>query len=358
MPAGLSAGLAAAGAEAVPLDARFPGFGRIANLRKLSWAEATASAPFAALSGAVAKRAVRRARLDGAVAIGSGFVLDTELPVVTFEDMTLAQALRRQDPVYDALAPAARQRWLDRQRRIYERASGCCATSHWVADSLGEDYGVTADRVHVVGLGRNIEREAPPQRDWSVPRFLFAGFDWERKRGGAVVEAFAAVRERLPEATLDLVGGHPEIAAPGVTGHGRLPLRDPESRRRFTGLIERATCFLMPSTYEPFGIAYVDAGAAGVPSIGTTVGGAPDAVGPGGLLVDPGDGVAALTEAMLELAEPATAQRLGALAAAHSALLTWQAVGERVLRALRLPGLDPDSLIPFLEPMPREERTR
>lgn len=291
------------------------------------------------------------------LAIGSGFLLDTELPVVTYEDMTVTEALRREDPVYRALKPAAARHWIERQRRIYERARGCCAASEWVASSVRDEYGIAPDRVHVVGIGRNMDREAPPQRDWSTPRFLFAGFDWERKRGGAVVEAFAAVRERLPEATLDLVGGHPQIEAPGVTGHGPLPLRDPEARRRYAELLDRATCFLMPSSYEPFGIAYLDAGAAGVPSIGTTVGGAPDAVGPGGLVVDPGD-PAALTAAMLELADPGTAQRLGALAVAHSAQLTWQTVGERVLRALRLPGVDPDSLTPFLEPSSAEEQAR
>jgi glycosyltransferase involved in cell wall biosynthesis len=118
-------------------------------------------------------------------------------------------------------------------------------------------------------------------------------------------------------------------------------------------MLERATCFLMPSAYEPFGIAYLDAGAAGVPSIGTTVGGAPDAVGPGGLLVDPGD-QAALVTAMLELADPETARQLGALAASHSALFTWRAVAERVLRVLRPAGLDADSLSPALETAPKE----
>lgn len=314
----------------------------------MSWAEATASDAFAAASSRFASRRARAAGLDGAIAIGSGFVLDAGVPFVTIEDMTLAQALPLGDPAYSSLKPAAKRRWLRRQGRIYERARGCCGASGWVASSVREDYGIAADRVHVVGLGRNIEREVAPRRDWSVPRFLFAGFDWERKRGAAVVEAFAAVRERLPEATLDLIGGHPPIEAPGVAAHGPLPLRDPEGRRRYTELLERATCFLMPSTYEPFGIAYLDAGAAGVPSIGTTVGGAPDAIGPGGLVVDPGDGVGALAEAMLELAEPETAQRLGALAHSHSALLTWQAVGERMLRALRLPGVDTDSLSPFM----------
>jgi hypothetical protein len=357
VPAGLGAGLAAAGAEVVPLDARFPGAGRVANALGFSWADATANGAFAAASSAVASRAVRRAKLDGAIAIGSGFVLAEGVPVVSFEDMTLAQALRLGDPVYRALKPGAARRWRERQRRTYARARGCCVTSSWVAGSLRDDYGVAAERVHVIGLGRNVEREAPPERDWSVPRFLFAGFDWERKRGGAAVEAFAAVRERWPQATLDLIGGHPPIDAPGVTGHGSLPLRDPDARRRYTALLDRATCFLMPSTYEPFGIAYLDAGAAGVPSIGTTVGGAPDAVGPGGLVVDPDD-CGALTVAMLELAEPETAQRLGALASAHSALFTWRAVAERALRALGLPGLDPDSLSPSLETPAREERTR
>jgi glycosyltransferase involved in cell wall biosynthesis len=357
VPAGLAGGLTAAGAEVVPVDARFPGSGRIANALKFSWADATANGGFAAASSSVASRRLRRARVDGALAIGSGFMLDTDLPVVTYEDMTVAEALRRDDPVYRALKPAAARRWIERQRRIYERARGCCAASNWVADSVREEYGIAADRVHVVGIGRNMDRDSPPQREWSAPRFLFVGFDWERKRGPAVVEAFAAVRERWPEATLDLVGGHPAIEAPGVTGHGPLPLRDPESRRRYAEILDRATCFLMPSTYEPFGIAYLDAGAAGVPSIGTTVGGSPDAVGPGGMVVDPSDPTALVT-AMLELADPETAQRLGALAVAHSALLTWQTVGERVLRALRLPGVDPDSLSPFLEASPRKDEER
>jgi glycosyltransferase involved in cell wall biosynthesis len=103
----------------------------------------------------------------------------------------------------------------------------------------------------------------------------------------------------------------------------------------------------MPSSLEAFGIAYMDAGATGLPSIGTTVGGAPDAVGDGGRVVDPSDD-AALTESMLELAEPETARELGERAHRHAAAHTWQAVGERLLRALRPPGLDLSGLPEFL----------
>lgn len=348
VPARLSRGLEEAGCEIVPVRAMVRGLGRVTELLGMSWADESANPLFAAACGAAANRSLRRARhLDGVVMIGSGYSLSTPLPVVTFEDMTLAQALRQGEPPYDALSERGANRWLSRQREIYEGSRGCCVASGWAGRSVQEDYGIPTSKVHVVGVGRNIEA-GRVDRDWGAPRFLFVGADWERKRGDAVVEAFETVRERYPEATLDLVGNHPPIDADGVVGHGRLPLGSEEGQRRYGELLRSATCFLMPSTHEPFGIAYVDAGTCGVPSIGTTVGGAPEAVGDGGLVVDPDDD-SALPAAMLKLADPETAQRLGERAFEHAAPLTWRAVGERLLRALRPSGVDLNRLPPFLE---------
>ena len=314
----------------------------------MSWADASANPAFAAASGVKATTGVRRAKVDGVVAIGSGYRVSTSAPTVTYEDMTVALAVGREDPVYESLSDRQVRRWQARQKRIYEGSRACCVVSNWAGRSVRDDYGIAAEKIHAVGVGRNVAAAESRERDWTLPHFLFVGIDWERKRGAAVVEAFIAVRERHPGATLDLVGEHPPIDVEGVTGHGRLRLDSAAGRRTYSELLDCATCFLMPSTYEPFGIAYVDAGDAGVPSIGTTVGGAPDAVGPGGLVVDPDD-EDALLDAMLELAIPKTAQRLGQLAKEHSALFTWKAVGERLLRGLRPPGLDLDGLSPFLD---------
>jgi glycosyltransferase involved in cell wall biosynthesis len=337
VPGGLYAGLAAAGAEAVAVDARAPGASRLAGLLGRSWAQQAASPALAAASGAWASAALRRRDLDGVVAIGSGYRLRTALPLVTFEDETVAQALRQQPSPLAELSERAAGRWRQRQRRIYLGARGCCTASDWAASSIREDYGIDPAKVHVVGFGRNFD-PLPAERDWSSPRFIFLGVDWERKRGPAVLEAFAAVRERHPGASLDVVGVHPPLDAAGVSGHGRLSLRSPPQRAQLTELLARATCLVLPSTFEAYGIAYLDAGAAGVPSIGTTVGGAADAVGDGGLLVSPDD-QPALVAAMLELSDPATAQRLGERARAHATPQTWRAVAERVLRALGLSGL-------------------
>lgn len=347
VPAHLGRGLEQAGCELAPVRATFRGAGRIMQLTWMNWADQSASPLFALPSGAIADRTLRRSgRLDGVVMIGTGYSLRANLPTVTYEDLTVAQALRRDEPPYNEVGARAGRRWRRRQQRTYERNRACAVTSAFAARSIVEDYGIPPAKVHVVGVGRNIDA-GRVERDWSVPRFLFVGADWRRKRGDAVVASFAQLRERHPQATLDLVGGHPDVDAPGVTGHGPLPLGSAAGQRTYAELLHRATCFVMPSSLEAFGIAYMDAGATGLPSIGTTVGGAPDAIGDGGLIVDPGDDDA-LTAAMLELADPDTARRLGERAHSHAAPYTWQAVGERLLRALRPPGLDPTALPEFL----------
>lgn len=352
VPASLSAGLKAAGCEVAPVQAEFPGARRVGHRLGMSWADQSASRAFAGAAGVAASRRMRRAgEIDGVVMLGSGYSLSTDAPIISFDDMTVAQALRQSGPPYDSLSPGAAQRWRARQRRFYQRARGCCATSTWTAESMREDFGIPASKIHVVGVGHNID-PGRVERDWSVPRFLFVGADWERKRGEACVEAFATIHGEHPGATLDLVGGHPRVDAEGVTGHGSLPLNSEQGRRRYAELLHRATCFLMPSTYEPFGIAYVDAASTGIASIGTTVGGAPDAIGEGGRLVDPTE-EGALLAAMRELSEPETARSLGERAYERSKLLTWRAVAERLLRALRPAGMDVDRLADFLQPQPR-----
>jgi Glycosyl transferases group 1 len=348
-PAGLFGGLRAAGAEPVAIDVHPPGAGLAARALRVDWARESASGLFGAASGAWGLAGLRSAApLDGIVAIGSGYMLRTRVPMATFEDETVAQAMRQSHSDPANLPPRAARHWRERQHRIYERSRACCAGTAWAAASVRDDYGIEPDKVHVVGFGRNFD-PTPAERDWETPRFLFLGVDWELKRGPAVLEAFAEVRRTHPGATLDVAGEHPRLDAEGVTGHGRLSLASEEDRERLEGLLHRATCLVVPSTREAFGIAYVDAAAAGVPSIGTTVGGAPSTIGEGGRVVAPGDHEG-LVAAMLELCDPAIARDLGRLALERSRLFTWNAVAERVLRALRPPGVEVESLAEFVEP--------
>ena len=117
-------------------------------------------------------------------------------------------------------------------------------------------------------------------------------------------------------------------------------------RVRFTGqlaneraLSELAECdvFVMPGVHEPFGVAFVEAMAGGLPAIGGRGEGGPHdiaAAGEGMLLVTPGD-ARELAETLRGLhGDRDELRRLGAAARATvAANFTWEACGQRTIAA-------------------------
>jgi glycosyltransferase involved in cell wall biosynthesis len=272
--------------------------------------------------------------VDAVLQVGTGVSVPSGLPTVTYDDMTVVQAVRHGFSQWPNMSRRAVEARIKLQQAAYDQAAACCVEGRWAARSLVEDYGIPAEKIHVVGVGRNRDLPAPREKNWNRPRFLFVGRDWERKNGPTVVRAFRRLHRRVPEARLDLVGGHPPVDESGITGHGILRLDDPAERERLDRLFSLATCFVMPSLFEPFGIVFAEASAAGIPSIGTSVGGCADLLEGHGRVVDPWD-EEALLAAMLQLSQPAVAERAGALARERAKDFTWPEVGGRILCALR-----------------------
>lgn len=349
--AGILAGLDELGVSTVAIDLSLPRGAERALLAAAALPtrnryDAEGAALTARLRSLRARRVAARDSVDGVIQIGTTFALASGTRFVTLEDMTLRQATAIH-PVFSRMSAVASDSWERRRARIYDAARACTAASHWTADSLAHDYGVPGERIAVVGFGAN-HRASQPARDWRSPRFLFVGIDWERKGGPPLLRAFARLRSTVPDARLDVIGGHPPLAQEGVTFHGVLSQAVERERAIVLELFARATCFAMPSQVEPFGIVYVEAAAAGMPSIGSSVGGPRDVIGPdGGIVVAPDD-EDALLAAMLRLADPQTAKRMGDAALRRSALYTWPKVAERLLRALGLGAPDGRSLAEFL----------
>ncbi|ROT97989.1 glycosyltransferase family 4 protein [Histidinibacterium lentulum] len=208
--------------------------------------------------------------------------------------------------------------WRECERLIYPRARTVFVRSSNVARSLVEDYGLPADKVLCVHAGSNAP-VPPAPADVAAPRqrntILFAGIDWERKGGPALLQAFRLVLERHPDARLSIVGCTPDTGGlPNCEVAGRVPLG--EMPRRFAG----AGIFCLPTLREPFGIVFVEAMWHGLPIVATEVGAVPDMVEPGvnGALVAPGDvpGLARALCAILD--DPARAARYGAASRARA----------------------------------------
>lgn len=133
------------------------------------------------------------------------------------------------------------------------------------------------------------------------------------KNSVAVVDIFAHLSRRVP-AQLLLVGSGPEVDQVRHRAHELGVHR----RVRFLGehadvaaLLSVADLFLLPSYFEAFGLAALEAMACGVPVIATRVGGLPELVGPlaGECLFDPDDTAAMVSAAAALLLDEAKYNR-------------------------------------------------
>lgn len=137
------------------------------------------------------------------------------------------------------------------------------------------------------------------------------------KGHSVLLDAFALVRAEIPNARLVLVGGgalHDQLAQRARV----LGLADSVE---LTGAVEEpwpylasAHVFALASLSEAYGIAVVEAMAAGLPVVAAAVGGIPELVVPGvsGELFPPGDHESLARELVLLLKSPELRQRMGA----------------------------------------------
>ena len=117
-----------------------------------------------------------------------------------------------------------------------------------------------------------------------------------RKRGRWLAEIFAReVAGHVPDAELVMVSDG-NVGIEGVRCLGRVSLE------RLIELYAAAWVFCMPSTYEGFGVPYIEAMAAGTPVVATDNPGARDVLGGGayGLLPSDAELGATLRELLLD----------------------------------------------------------
>jgi glycosyltransferase involved in cell wall biosynthesis len=115
-----------------------------------------------------------------------------------------------------------------------------------------------------------------------VPVILFVGTYGNRKRGWLLRECFdRVVRPALPDAQLWMVCSDAP-GGPGIEVLGRIS--DDDLVERY----QRAWVFCLPSSYEGFGVPYIEAMAAGCPVVATPNAGAREVLGGGrfGRIVD------------------------------------------------------------------------
>ncbi len=219
------------------------------------------------------------------------------------------------------------------------------ANSGWAARRCIE-LGAAVGQVQTLHLGAEIGSHPPPAPSVGVnggaPLKLVTVAHLQARKGHAtVLRAIAAMDPRRRPSYLVIGDGEERSAlealaaslglAGAVTFTGQLP--HAEALAALAG----ADLFVMPGVDEPFGVAFVEAMAAGVPAVGGRGEGGPEdiaAAGEGLLMVTPGD-VAELAGLLRRL--DLDRNRLVALGAAArrtvAANFTWEQCGRRTVAA-------------------------
>ncbi len=171
--------------------------------------------------------------------------------------------------------------------------------------------------VHVVHPGVDVFDAGPPA---SPPEVLVLGalVDW--KRPDLALEAFALARQAVPEARLRFAGAPLNRGDTALTRARALAARpDLAGAVEFMGHVAdprpelaRATCLLHCAEREPFGLAVLEALAAGRPAVAPAAAGPLEIVdGSCGALYPPGDAHAAAEALVRLLSDPELAAGMG-----------------------------------------------
>ena len=258
----------------------------------------------------------------------------------SYHDCNLALSLR-EGGARAGPPPRHVRRTLDAEQRLFDRLEVIMTMSEWLRRSFIEDCRQDPAKVVNVGAGANLAALPDlPKRAWDPPRLLFVGIEWERKGGPEVLDAFERLHGVMPEAELWIVGPPAppdERRRPGVRWVGRVLRRTPAGEAAIDHLYREATCFVMPSRFEPFGVALLEAMAYGLPCVGTRRCAMPEIIedGVSGSLV-PAHDADALGDALLAIAsDPARAQAMGAAGRERLiARYTWDGVAGRMVTAI------------------------
>jgi glycosyltransferase involved in cell wall biosynthesis len=209
--------------------------------------------------------------------------LESAAPIVMWNDTPFAGMVDFY-PNFKNMTKASIRDGHAMERAAHERAALVLYSSRWAAQIAMDVYDVPATKIRILGFGANVASGRTAQQNRLVAadkaaagvcRLLWIGVEWERK-GGPLALAIAARLHALGvPVELVLAGCLPPSGVrlpPFVRAVGFIP------RAQLAELLTAAHFVVIPSVADCSPIAFAEASAFGVPSLGTRVGGIPEVI--------------------------------------------------------------------------------
>jgi glycosyltransferase involved in cell wall biosynthesis len=249
-------------------------------------------------------------------------------PYYIYTDHTHFLSIRAKDLYRDATAIQASRKWLEAERNAYERCDTIFTVSEYVRNSVIKDYSISSDKVITAYPGINIDANTLNSTRYDTDCILFVGIDFNRKGGPILLEAFKKVKNIIPNVRLVIIGCDIKVNDPQVIVKGKLPLEF--MAREY----QNASLFVLPSLREPFGIAFLEAMACGLPCIGTSIESIPEIINDGltGFLVKPNNSDDLAEKICRLLTDKKLLREMGENAKHKAKTHTWERTTKDILR--------------------------
>lgn len=200
------------------------------------------------------------------------------------------------------------------ESRKLQRLKLVVANSQFTADTVVKTYPKTKSKVRLCYKSVDVEKYRKIFHDRKAitsdddqPVILFVGSNMHRKGVPDLIDAAPGVIKVYPQAKFIIVGNDKSADRLKQLCHDLKVEKNFEfagwqSQTDLLSYYKQATVFVMPSLTEALGVTFLEAMAAGVPVIGTNVGGIPEIIehGINGLLV-PVESPTAIAEAINQL---------------------------------------------------------
>lgn len=233
--------------------------------------------------------------------------------------------------------------WAERRMFQSRRLKAVICNSQMVKDEILRNFRIDADKIHVIRNGIDTQSFHPDlrrqslalRRNWQLPEhvpvFVFVGSGFERKGLQATLDAFS----KTDTSAYLLVVGHDKHQPRYRDFAKQLGI---ERRVIFTGsqadvkpFYAMANAFILPTLYDPFPNAALEAMACGLPVITSHQSGVAEMISEGeqGFVCDALDRQG-LTKALNRLCDPQLAETLGKNARIQAENLDWTLISNQL----------------------------
>lgn len=238
-------------------------------------------------------------------------------PIVAYCDGNLAISENSNRSFTEFVPQHILKRVFENEKSVYEKCSLIFTFSEWLRKSMIQDFELPENKVFTIGAGPNISlTEAHDARkEYDQKTILFIGKDFYRKGGDTVIKAFYIASKEMKDIKLIIAGTDPIHGVEGrnIEFTGYIDKNTNEGRRKIIDLYKRASVFVMPSVFEPFGIVFLEAMLFKLPCVGSDICAMPEIIDEGntGFLIQPGDAEALAEKLIILLKDKTMLQQMG-----------------------------------------------